>query len=134
MLAKLAPRFVISRVIQTSYYAEFMAVELTKQIIGESAISFYFDDPKKYYVCPYSSRNAIFTGICPLCPHPLSLPISFKPKNTRKLSINWHSTTMFEPSMKSWINMRLNWENFIVGSRQATQAPTSSPVQIKPMR
>lgn len=42
MLAKIAPRFVISRVIQTSYYAQYMAVELTKQVIGESAISFYF--------------------------------------------------------------------------------------------
>ncbi len=84
MLAKLAPRFVISRVIQTSYYAEFMATELTKQIIGESAISFYFDDPKKYYVMPIPSRNATSTAICPPSLLLLSSLISLRPRNTKK--------------------------------------------------
>jgi len=50
MLAKIAPRLVISRVIQTAYYAENMAVELIKEPIGESALHFYFEDPKKYFV------------------------------------------------------------------------------------
>ena len=34
MLAKIAPRFVIQGVIQNAYYANYMAVDLTKQIIG----------------------------------------------------------------------------------------------------
>ena len=34
MLAKIAPRFVISRVIQNSYYANYMAVELLKEQFG----------------------------------------------------------------------------------------------------
>ena len=35
MLARIAPRFVISRVIQNAYYAEAMAVELLKQPFGQ---------------------------------------------------------------------------------------------------
>lgn len=34
MLAKIAPKFVISRVIQSAYYANFMSIEIAKQIIG----------------------------------------------------------------------------------------------------
>ena len=34
MLAKLFPKYVIAGVIQNSYYANYMAVDLTKQIIG----------------------------------------------------------------------------------------------------
>lgn len=34
MLAKLAPRFVIKGVIQKAYYANYMSVELCKQLIG----------------------------------------------------------------------------------------------------
>ena len=34
MLAKLAPRYVIRGVIQNAYYANYMAVELSKQVIG----------------------------------------------------------------------------------------------------
>ena len=50
MLAKIAPKFVISRVIQTSYYANYMAIEVAKQAFGESANDFYFNDAKKYFV------------------------------------------------------------------------------------
>jgi hypothetical protein len=50
MLAKIAPRFVIKGVIQTSYYANYMSVELTKQIFGDSASTFFLDDAKKYFV------------------------------------------------------------------------------------
>jgi hypothetical protein len=41
MLAKIAPRFVISRVIQTAYYADYMNVELAKTVIGESGMTYY---------------------------------------------------------------------------------------------
>jgi hypothetical protein len=34
MLAKIAPKFVISGVIQNAYYANYMAIELSKQILG----------------------------------------------------------------------------------------------------
>lgn len=101
MLAKIAPKFVISRVIQTSYYAQYMAVELTKQIIGESAISFYFDDPKKYFVLVRSFRNATFTDTWPHWHHPPSLLISFKPSSTIRLSRSWLFTTMSRPSSPS---------------------------------
>lgn len=50
MLAKIAPRFVIKGVIQTSYYANYMSIELTKQIFGDSASTFFLEDAKKYFV------------------------------------------------------------------------------------
>ena len=34
MLGRIAPRFVIQGVIQNSYYANYMAIDLSKQIIG----------------------------------------------------------------------------------------------------
>lgn len=106
MLAKIAPRFVISRVIQTSYYAQYMAVELTKQIIGESAISFYFDDPKKYFVLVPSYRNATFMDFCQRCRHPRSLLISFRQNSTTRLSRSWLYTTMSRPSSLSLMSSR----------------------------
>lgn len=108
MLAKLAPRFVISRVIQTAYYADFMAVELTKQIIGESAISFYFDDPKKYYVMPASLRNATSTAISHPLPLPLSSWTSSRPRSTRRLSRSCPYTMKFAPYTKSWTSSPSN--------------------------
>ena len=50
MLAKIAPRFVIKGVIQNSYYVNYMSIELTKQIFGDSAENFYMEDAKKYFV------------------------------------------------------------------------------------
>ena len=50
MLSKILPRYVIAGVIQNSYYANYMSVELTKQIIGDSARNYYLEDPKKYFV------------------------------------------------------------------------------------
>lgn len=58
MLAKIAPRFVISGVIQNAYYANYMSLELTKQIIGDRGLSFSLEDPKKYFVRVSSLRNA----------------------------------------------------------------------------
>jgi hypothetical protein len=52
MLAKIAPRFVISRVIQTAYYADYMNIELAKTVVGDSAITYYLENPKKYFVPP----------------------------------------------------------------------------------
>lgn len=105
MLAKIAPRFVISRVIQTAYYADFMSVELTKQIIGESAISFYYDDPKKYYVMLNPFRNATSTAISHHWPLPRNSLTSSKQRNTRKLSRSCLSTMRFAPFMKNSMSL-----------------------------
>ena len=50
MLAKIAPKFVISRVIQNSYFAEKMSVELLKQPLGKHVDYFGMIDSQKYYV------------------------------------------------------------------------------------
>lgn len=50
MLAKLFPRYVIAGVIQNSYYARYMAVDLSKQIIGETTLPYYNQNPKHYFV------------------------------------------------------------------------------------
>ena len=50
MLAKIAPRFVIQGVIQNAYYANYMAVDLTKQIIGEGINTYEYDSPKFFFV------------------------------------------------------------------------------------
>lgn len=104
MLAKIAPRFVISRVIQTSYYAQYMAVELTKQIIGESAISFYFDDPKKYFVSPRPFRNATSTASSPPCPPLPSSLTSFRQSSTTRRFRSWLFTTRSRPSSRDWMS------------------------------
>jgi hypothetical protein len=62
MLAKIAPKFVISRVIQTSYYAHYMAVEVAKQTFGESAVDFHLNDAKKYFVKIQSTQECNFYG------------------------------------------------------------------------
>lgn len=134
MLAKIAPRFVISRVIQTSYYAQYMAVELTKQIIGESGISFYFDDPKKYFVLVTSYRNATFMDFYRRCRHPRSLLISFRQNSTIRLSRSWLYTTMSRPSSLSLMSSRWRWGSFTAASRLATPAPTSSQGPATPTR
>lgn len=84
MLAKIAPRFVIGGVIQNAYYANYMAIELTKHIIGDSAQNFALHDPKHYYVRPVLCRNVIFMVIFPLFLVQLSSLISSKPRNTMK--------------------------------------------------
>ena len=106
MLAKIAPRFVISRVIQTSYYAQYMAVELTKQIIGESAISFYFDDPKKYFVSLPSYRNATFMDSWPHSRPPRSFLTSSRPNSTLRQFKSWLFTTMSGPFFPNWTSLR----------------------------
>ena len=50
MLAKLAPRFVISRVIQNAYYVDMMSVELLKQPFGTHRNYFGTVNPEKFYV------------------------------------------------------------------------------------
>lgn len=50
MLAKIAPRFVISRVIQNSYSAESQAVELLKASFGFRDEYFNLVDPQDYQV------------------------------------------------------------------------------------
>lgn len=50
MLAKIAPRLVISRVIQNAYHAESMSVELLKQPFGSHQDYFGIHDAHKFYV------------------------------------------------------------------------------------
>ena len=50
MLGKIAPRFVIQGVIQNAYFANYMAIDLSKQILGESANVYEYDNPKRYFV------------------------------------------------------------------------------------
>ena len=57
MLAKLAPRFVISRVIQNAYFADMTSVELLKQPFGTHRNYFASSNPEKYYV--NSSINSV---------------------------------------------------------------------------
>jgi hypothetical protein len=84
MLAKIAPRFVISGVIQNAYYANYMAVDLTKQIIGDSYAVYDFDYPKRFTVSCKILRNATFLGISRRCPNRRSLPISSKLRSMTK--------------------------------------------------
>lgn len=52
MLAKIAPRFIISRVIQNSYFAENQAVELLKASFNFRNEQFDRVDPQDYQVRP----------------------------------------------------------------------------------
>lgn len=108
MLAKIAPRFVISRVIQNAYYANYMAIELSKRIIGESAISFYTEDAKKYFVDSFSYSNATFMDIFQAYHHQQNLQINLKPSNIIKLSLNFLIITKFELSIKDLMNLQSN--------------------------
>ncbi len=50
MLGKIAPSFVISRVIQNSYYAKTMSIELLKQPFGSHEHYFGMQNPSHYFV------------------------------------------------------------------------------------
>jgi hypothetical protein len=57
MLAKLAPRFVISRVIQNAYYADSMSIELLKQPFGSHLNYFGMVDAHHFYVIIFYYLN-----------------------------------------------------------------------------
>jgi hypothetical protein len=98
MLAKIAPRFVISGVIQNAYYANYMSLELTKQIIGDRGLSFSLEDPKKYFVGFFSFRNATSSATSPPYLAPQSSPVSMRLRNTTKPLRNSPNTTMSSSS------------------------------------
>ena len=50
MLRRIAPRFIISRVIQYSHFAEAMSIEVMKQPFGTHFEYFRTEDSKNYYV------------------------------------------------------------------------------------
>lgn len=50
MLAKIFPKFVISRVIQNAHFAEAMAIEVLKQPIGSHKVYFGHIDYKYFNV------------------------------------------------------------------------------------
>ena len=62
MLAKLAPGFVISRVIQNAYYVDMMNVELLKQPFGTHLNYFGVQNPEKFYVSHLLSQECKFYG------------------------------------------------------------------------
>lgn len=113
MLAKIAPRFVIKGVIQNSYYANYMSIELTKQIFGDSASTFYLDDAKKYFVKEMLWRNAISMDFLPPILSLLSLSISSKLRNISKPFNSSLFTTMFANSMRSLMSFPLKLGNSI---------------------
>lgn len=106
MLAKIAPRFVVSRVIQNAYYADYMAVELVKEIIEPEYNTFHGTDPKKFYVPPPPLRSATSTATSPPSPPPLSLPTSLKRKSTWRQSTSSATTMKSEPS---WRGSASSW-------------------------
>ena len=89
MLAKIAPKFVISRVIQNAYYADYMAVELVKEIIAPELNNFYTTDPKKYFVPECLLRNATFMATSQRCQPPRNSATSFRNKSTWR---QWRSS------------------------------------------
>ena len=101
MLAKIAPRFVIKGVIQNSYYVNYMSIELTKQIFGDSAENFYMEDAKKYFVREMLLSNAISMVSLLRIQSLLSLLISLKLRNISKPCNSLLFTTMFERYMRS---------------------------------
>lgn len=98
MLAKIVPRFVISGVIQNAYYANYMAMEMSKQIIGDDLELFMHYDSKKYFVAQHSLRNATSSATSPHWPDPPSSPTSSRLRNTMKQSASSQSTTMSKKS------------------------------------
>ena len=101
MLAKIAPRFVIKGVIQNSYYVNYMSIELTKQIFGDSAENFYMEDAKKYFVREMLLSNAISMVSLLRIQSLLSLLISLKLRNISKQCNSSRFTTMFERYTRS---------------------------------
>jgi len=77
MLAKIAPRFVISRVIQNAYHAENMSVELLKQPFGTHVDYFAIFDAHRYYVllCTNSVMQVLRIHLHFNSPHWIHKPI-----------------------------------------------------------
>lgn len=64
MLAMMAPKFVTSRVIQFSHFAEAMSIELLKQPFGSHLDYFMSIDSKHFYVpCMDNTRKLSSMGI-----------------------------------------------------------------------
>lgn len=101
MLAKIAPRFVIAGVIQNAYYANYMTIEVAKQIFGDSCRDFRMEDSKRYNVSLLLYRNATSLAICLPSLLLLSSLVSTKLKNMRKPSKSLLSTMMSKRSIPS---------------------------------
>lgn len=134
MLAKIAPRFVISGVIQNAYYANYMAIDLTKQIIGDCTVDYFEHDPKHYYVHHSRCRNATSSDTSPPSPDPLSSPASTKPKSTTRLSKNSQSTTKSGTSSINSTSSPSRLRNFTELLKPTIPALTSSPADSKVTR
>ena len=109
MLAKIAPKFVISRVIQNAYYADYMAVELVKEIIAPELDNFYTSDPKKYFVPECPLRNATFTATSRRCQPPQNSATSFKNKSTWR---QWRSSGTTMRLGHSWKSLESLWLSY----------------------
>lgn len=104
MLAKLAPRFVISRVIQNAYYVDMMSVELLKQPFGTHRNYFGSVNPERFYVTTILFRNANSTDIFQLSHLQLSLTTDSKLKHINKHVKNLKPSTMSSGLLKVLTN------------------------------
>lgn len=84
MLAKIAPRFVISRVIQNSYLAENQAIQLLKFSFDSKDMELEMIDPQNYDVRIFLSRYADSMDIFLPYRNQKDSKINMKKKLTRK--------------------------------------------------
>lgn len=134
MLAKIAPRFVISGVIQNAYYANYMAVELTKEAIGNRGVNFKLEDPKQFFVQSTSSRNATSSATSPPKLDPLSLPVNMKLKNMMRQLKSLPSTMRSRLSSINSTILLLRSKKSIELSKPTTPVQISSHVLTAAMR
>jgi len=132
MLAKLAPRFVISRVIQNAYYVDMMSVELLKQPFGTHRNYFGSVNPERFYVTTILFRNANSTDIFQLSHLQLSLTTDSKLKHINKHVKNLKPSTMSSGLLKVLTNSIMSWDIFTALSKETTVALTFSLTTEKP--
>ena len=131
MLAKLAPRFVISRVIQNAYFVDMMNVELLKQPFGTHRNYFGTVNPEKFYVTTNLFRNANFTDTFHLSQPQLSSTTDLKLKHINKHVKSLKPSTKSSPLLKVLTNSIMNSSIFTVLSKETTAALTFSLITEK---
>lgn len=132
MLAKLAPRFVISRVIQNAYYVDMMSVELLKQPFGTHRNYFGAVNPERFYVTTNLFRNANSTDTFH---HSQLQPSSTTDSKLKHIKMHVKSlklSTMSSPLLKVSTNSIMNLSIFTVLSKETTAALTFSLTTEKP--
>lgn len=133
MLAKLAPRFVISRVIQNAYFVDMMNVELLKQPFGTHRNYFGSVNPERFYVKTNLFRNANSTDTFHLSPPQPNSTTDSKLKHINKHAKSLKLSTMSSPLLKVSMNSIMNLNIFTVSSKETTAALTFSLTTEKPL-